>query len=187
MSGGKNSRMNGVNKALIKIGGITMIQRVMDVFRGIFDEIILVTNSPSEYAMYAEVCLIVSDKIKNVGPLGGIHSALSVTSREGAFFIAVDMPFLHADLISRQIEEFKKIKAQALVPRIGVSIEPLHAIYKKELRAKIEAYLKKSRNYSIKGFLETVDTAYFELEDNPFNRRVLKNMNRLHDLEEFNK
>ena len=161
-----------------------MMQRAMDVFKGLFDEIILVTNSPSEYAMYSGDCLIVSDKIKNIGPLGGIHSALGVTSKRSAFFAAVDMPFLHGDLISRQIEEFKKIKARALVPKIGTSIEPLHAIYKKELREEIEAYLKKSRDYSIRGFLETVNAAYFELEDNLFNRRVFKNMNRPRDLEE---
>ena len=32
LSGGKNSRMNGANKAFIEIGGVTMMQRAMDVF-----------------------------------------------------------------------------------------------------------------------------------------------------------
>ena len=185
LSGGKNSRMNGANKAFIEIGGVTMMQRAMDVFKGLFDEIILVTNSPSEYAMFSGDCLIVSDKIKNIGPLGGIHSALSVMSRKSAFFIAVDMPFLHKDLISRQIAEFEKIEARAFLPKIGASIEPLHAIYKKELREEIEAYIGTGRDYSIKGFLKTVDTAYFELEDNPFNRRAFMNLNSPRDIQDF--
>jgi molybdopterin-guanine dinucleotide biosynthesis protein A len=65
---------------------------------------------------------------------------------------------------------------------MGLSIEPLHAIYKKELKSKISAFLKDSRNHSIRSFLETTNVYYWNLENNRINRKVFKNLNTIEDL-----
>jgi molybdopterin-guanine dinucleotide biosynthesis protein A len=177
LSGGQNKRMGGKNKAFIEIEGISLIQRALDIFDQIFDEIFIVTNSPADYRLYEKDYCIISDKIKDVGPLGGIHSALSSTSKKGVFFIACDMPFLHNDLINEQIAVFNQRSVEALIPKIGDSIEPLHGIYAATLKSKIDSYLKKKCGYSIKGFLPTINSAFFRLKDNEFNRKIFKNLN----------
>ena len=48
LSGGKSSRM-GVNKSLLKIGELTIIERVRDLMKSLFNEVILITNDPADY------------------------------------------------------------------------------------------------------------------------------------------
>ncbi|MCG6536280.1 MAG: NTP transferase domain-containing protein [Syntrophales bacterium LBB04] len=68
LSGGKSARM-GMNKAFLEIEGKRLIDRTMLMFRDVFREVILVTNSPLDYL--DQDCIIVSDIFKNKGALGG--------------------------------------------------------------------------------------------------------------------
>jgi len=183
LAGGKNSRMSGFNKALIEINGITIIQKTIKILQGIFGEIIIITNSPEEFKLFEKETTIVADTIKNSGPLGGMHAALSVTSKKAVFFVACDMPFLHNALILRQLKDFERTNCECLVPRIGNSIEPLHAVYKKALEGKIESFLKESTDYSVRSFLETVNVCYWDLKNSRMNREIFKNLNTKEDLE----
>ena len=134
LSGGLNTRMGGRCKAFIEIDGTALVEKTVNAFKEIFTEIIIITNSPRDYQKYQKDCHIIGDKIKDIGPLGGIHSALSYTSKKAVFFIACDMPFTHNGLIQCQLSLFNKIQCQALLPKIDTSIEPLYGIYKKELK-----------------------------------------------------
>jgi len=183
LTGGKNTRMSGRNKAYLLIDGIPIIQRTIDLLKGIFKDIILVTNSPDDYRQYEGGCLIVTDIIRDVGPLGGIHAALSGVSQDAVFFVACDMPFLHNGIIRRQIEYFQRVRCDAVIPKIGDSIEPLHGIYSTALIDKIERYVNESSDYPVRGFLDTIDTAYFELPDEEDSRRVFSNINTAQDWE----
>ncbi len=185
LAGGKNTRMGGKNKALINIEGSPVIERTLVLLKEIFPEVIVVTNSPDDYKHYTKDITIIADIIKNIGPLGGIHSALSNTSKGAVFFVACDMPFLHNDIIAQQTEQFYKLGCDALIPKIEDTIEPLCAIYKKALKDNLYSYLQKSNDYSIKGFLETIDVYYLDIADNPFNRRIFKNLNTPEDIKEI--
>jgi len=182
LAGGKNSRMSGHDKGFIQIGGKPIIARTIELLREIFKEIILVTNSPQKYKSYKKAAVIAEDIIKGAGPLSGIHCALSVSGKEAVFFVACDMPFLHNALIRQQTELFAKIDCDCLVPRIGSCVEPLHAIYKKNLKDNIYAFLKDSRDYSIRSFLKTINVYYWDLENSRLNKRMFKNVNTKEDL-----
>jgi molybdopterin-guanine dinucleotide biosynthesis protein A len=185
LAGGKNTRM-GKDKAFIKIeDGISLIQKNIRQLKQIFKEVVIVTNSPEKYGLYKKDTLIVTDIIKDKGPLGGIHSALSHISGKSAFFIACDMPFLHNGIIEKVISYFNNIECDALVPKIGPYIEPLHAVYKTYLKDKLESFLKENNNYSIRNFFRRVNVKYLDLQDSPQNRRVFKNINSPGDLEEI--
>lgn len=185
LAGGKNSRMAGSNKAFISINGTPIIQRTIELLEEIFDEVILATNTPEDFRLYKERVVITKDIIKGIGPLAGIHSALSQTSKEGVFFVACDMPFLHIDLIRKELTCFNKAGCDCLVPRIGSYIEPLHAIYKKSIKDAIQSFAKDNGNYSIRNFLKTRDVFCWDLEDNIFNRKIFKNLNTKEDLKEI--
>jgi len=68
LSGGKNIRMGGENKAFAEVGGEPIIDRTIRIFKEVFAEIILVTNSPLEYLDYD--VQIVTDIIKGKAALG---------------------------------------------------------------------------------------------------------------------
>ncbi len=183
LAGGKNSRMSGLNKALIEINGVPIIQRTIKILQGIFGEIIIVTNSPEEFKLFQKEAMTTTDIIKNAGPLGGIHSALSVTQKEAVFFVACDMPFLHNAFILRQLKDFENADCECLVPRIGSSLEPLHAVYKKALKDKIDSFVKEGTDYSIRSFLKTIDVCFWDLKNSRLNRGIFKNLNTKEDLE----
>lgn len=187
LSGGRNRRMAGKNKAFVEIDGAPLIQKTVKLLKEIFSEILIVTNSREEYLTYKDDCRIISDEIKDIGPLGGIHAALSKTSKEAVFFVACDMPFLHNAYIREELEYFDKVDCEALVPRIGALIEPLHAIYRKDLRDKVSGFIKTSGDHSIKSFLKTIGTAYWDLEDDLLHRKIFKNLNTEEDLREAKK
>lgn len=187
LAGGRSRRMKGKNKAFISIdGGPPIIRRTIYTLKEISEEIFIVTNSPEDYKLYGKEAIIITDIIKEVGPLGGIHSVLSQTSKEAVFFVACDMPFLHNDIILSQINYFSKINCDCLVAKVGLSIEPLHGIYKKSLKNKIESFLKDNSDYAIRSFLKNSDVGYFELEDNVFYRNAFRNLNTPEDLKEEN-
>lgn len=182
LAGGRASRLSGFNKAFIRINGIPIIQRTIALLEKNFEEIILVTNYPRDFKLYETKTIITKDLIKGIGPLGGMHSALSVTSRQAVFFMACDMPFLHNALIRQELKCFKAINSDCLVPRISTFIEPLHAVYKTNLKNNICSFVKNNRNYAIKDFLETISVCYWDLENNSFNRNAFKNLNTKEDL-----
>ncbi len=177
LAGGNNSRMRGYNKAFLKIGNSTIIERSLNILKDIFSEVIIVTNSPQDYEGYNKDCRIISDLIKDIGPLGGVFSALSETTKEAVFFVACDMPSLHNELIRQQLEYFKTKSCDALLPRVNYFLEPLHAIYKKNLADAICRFAKENGNYSIREFLKTVNVCYWDLEDTIFYRDIFRNVN----------
>lgn len=177
LAGGKNSRMKGKNKAFLKINGISLIERNIKLLKKIFEEVIIVTNSPQDFKSYENDAAITEDIIKNAGPLGGIHSALLRTSKEALFFVACDMPFLHNGLIRKQLKHFRMKDCSAIVPKVGDFTEPLHSIYRKNLADDICRFIKRNGNCSIRSFLERIDVCYWDLENTPFHRKIFMNLN----------
>lgn len=180
LAGGRNSRMGGLDKAMLCVGGKSILERSISVLQEIFQELIIVTNDTRAYN-YKGI-KTVKDEIKDIGPLGGIYTGLNQLSAKAGFFVACDMPFLHNDMILRQIDYFNQAPCEALVSRVGGLIEPLHAIYRNTLKVKIPSFLENNKEHSIKGFLKTINVCYFELEDTVSNRQCFKNINTPEEL-----
>lgn len=185
LAGGKNSRMGGRNKAFLRIDNIPLIERTIDLLEMFFNEILIITDSVEKYAKYKKRCIIIKDKIKEIGPLGGIYSALSGTGQKAVFFTPCDMPFLHNEVIRQEISCFNKINCDAVVPRINRFIEPVHAIFKTELKNKLFDFIKLNKDHSIRNFLKTINIHYLDLEDNRFHRKVFKNINTINDWKRY--
>ena len=47
LAGGLNTRFDGQNKAFIKIGGKRILDRLLDVYTRLFEQVGLVTNDPA--------------------------------------------------------------------------------------------------------------------------------------------
>jgi molybdopterin-guanine dinucleotide biosynthesis protein A len=176
LAGGANSRFNGVTKAKIIISGKSIISRIFTTIGDIFEEIILVTNTPQEFAEYSNYT-ITGDQILNAGPLGGIHAAIKTASGEAFFVFAGDMPLLSKSLILKQIEYFHKNKCDVLIPRIGENIEPLHAIYNRSVLNPLEEYLVRHDDYAVRDFFRMVRAKYFEPEASEEIKTAFTNIN----------
>lgn len=128
LAGGKNSRM-GTNKAFLKIGNKRIIDNILFIYKRIFNDIIIVTNTPEEYN-YLGVKLI-KDIIPGCGPIGGIYSGLLASKEEHCFVAACDMPFIKEKFI-KYIISFKNSDFDVVVPVISARYNPLFALYSKK-------------------------------------------------------
>jgi len=162
LAGGTNRRFNGLIKSNIVLGGKSIISRITDTLDEIFSNIIIVTNTPEAFKGLDKF-LVIGDRFRNVGPLGGIHAALMATRCSACFVFAGDMPLLNGELIIRQTEYYRQHNCDALIPRSADFIEPLHAIYNRKILDSLEDYLTQKQGYAVRMFLRTIDVAYFDL------------------------
>ena len=126
LCGGKSVRM-GENKAFIQIEGVPIINRIYDLFKGLFREVIIVTNQTDLFSGFDSK--IYSDLIPGKGALGGLYTGIVFASFQHSFCVACDMPFIKKSLVQYLIEEIDD--ADVVIPRTKDGLEPLHAIYSK--------------------------------------------------------
>ena len=166
LAGGQNKRFGGHNKAFLRIGETRIVDRLMEVFSRLFDQVVLVTNDP---AAYMDVdALIVSDHYQTRSSLNGLHAGLFAAAHETAFFVACDTPFARESLI-RWVLDYIKPKADIVIPSTSAGFEPLFAVYRKRClpamahqlehdRLKIQGLFRKVRLKTIdEGELRRVD------------------------------
>jgi len=151
LAGGKNLRM-GRNKAFLEIDGRRIIDRTKDLFLEVFDEVLLVTNSPLDYL--ALDLRLVSDLIPDKGSLGGIYTGLFHASHSHAFVAACDMPFLNRRLIGHLAQLAPKF--DIVIPKTNDGLQPLHAVYSQSCLPFMEDLLRRD-NLKIIDFFPRVN------------------------------
>jgi FdhD protein len=137
LAGGESSRM-GRNKALLEVNGERMVETAYRRMADLFDEVLLVTNTPGIYDFIP--CRKIADIYPGMGPLGGIHAALSNCAAGRAFVTACDMPGLNPRLI-RELSSMPG-GVDVVIPETPGGLEPLHAVYAKSCLPKMEAMLR---------------------------------------------
>ena len=128
LAGGLNTRFSGQEKAFVRVGGKYILDRIYDVFRELFDEIILVTNTPQSYLKWDLV--MVPDLFPLRSSLTGIHAGLYFSKNPFAFFSACDTPFLKKELIETVLEKMED-DIDIVMPETSAGLEPLCAVYSK--------------------------------------------------------
>ena len=172
----------GTDKAFLKVAGVPLIEHVLRTLQSVFHDIIIVTNTPEQYAAYR--VNVVTDALDTRGPLTGIYSGLMRSSTEYNFIVACDMPYLNPALISYMagLAEGHDV----VVPSIDGLLEPLHAVYRKGLIPLIEEQIRRDRR-RIRELFEQVQMRYVtEQEIDRFDpkRKLFKNLNTPKDYEE---
>jgi molybdopterin-guanine dinucleotide biosynthesis protein A len=137
LAGGKSSRM-GSDKAFLKFGGQTLLQRAISVAATVSDRVLIV-GDPEKFAQYGAT---VKDLFAGCGPLGGIHAALVSSNADLNLVLAVDMPFVSSGLLAFLFASAEDAKALITVPRAGNGLQPLCAIYRREFAADAETALR---------------------------------------------
>lgn len=180
LAGGKATRMGGVNKAMIEYDGIPLIKRVHSTLSPLFSEVIIIANSSSSFGI--PETKIYSDIIQNAGPLGGIHTALRVSTNPFVFVTSCDLPFASNSIAQKLIETFYKVNPEIIIPRVEERIEPLFGIYSTQNYLIIENLIKPSAGKSVMDLLNATRTFYLDFQENEEIRKGFINVNSLEDL-----
>lgn len=133
LAGGESSRM-GSDKSLLPIHGARFIDHVYAQLKTVFDEVIIVTNSPD---LYRDIpCRKVPDIYYGQGALAGIHSGVRHASNEHVFVIGCDMPFVMPEMVRRICADLHR--GDIVLPISSGGHEPLHALYGKSCLSAME-------------------------------------------------
>lgn len=160
-----------------------MIDRTIGIFKDIFREVILVTNSPLDYLDLD--CAIATDIIKGKGALGGIYTGLFFASHDHAFVSACDMPFLNKSFIEYMVEHTESY--DIVVPKRVDGLQPLHAIYSKQCLTAIKRIINQDK-LKVTGFYRGLNI--LEISEDVINRfdskgKMFFNVNSQKDFEQI--
>ncbi|MHB8836580.1 MAG: molybdenum cofactor guanylyltransferase [Candidatus Methylomirabilia bacterium] len=125
LAGGRSSRM-ATNKALLEVGGSSMLRRTADLLRPLVDDLFLVADDAAAYAGLG--LPVIPDVHPGRGAIGGIHAALRHAAHPLVLCVACDMPHLGSGVIELLLSSALP-GDDALIPRIGGRAEPLLAVY----------------------------------------------------------
>lgn len=129
---GGASRRFGAPKALARVGGARLVDRVADAARGALPEVVLIAGDPEPFGGMG--LRTRPDVLPGAGALGGVHAALRWAAEEerpGALCLACDLPFLAPGLLRALVDRSRASGADAVVPESGGrrGVEPLCAFY----------------------------------------------------------
>ena len=157
------SRRFGSDKALSRFEGERLIQRLCKTVGTVADRLMLVTNSPEDYAFLDLESR--RDVVPRCGPIGGIYTALRTANTRLCLCVACDMPFIRPEFLAYLVDQSPGY--DVVVPMYDGREEPLCAVYRDTCIPSIEDRIG-ARRYKITGFFEAVRVRRLAPEDAGF-------------------
>lgn len=194
LAGGKSSRME-FDKQFLIIKEKRLIYEIAKNLEKHFDEIVIVSNKKEYYndCKYK----VVSDEIKDMGPLAGIAVGLKESTSKFVYIVACDMPNIDENYIKylkKKVEKDIMINKECdiYLSKVNGRMELFHGFYKKEISHEINNYLLNSSRRSIISFIERTNKIVSYVEDLEFLKKYFKynifvNLNTKKDLELYEK
>lgn len=125
LAGGQSRRM-GKDKALLKIGGRTMLERACTVMKAVVTECSIVGDPAMHHVAGFST---IPDERAGLGPLGGIATALGHSHSDWNLVLACDMPYVTAEWLEYLKSRAFQSAADAILPMSEKGPEPLCAAY----------------------------------------------------------
>jgi molybdopterin-guanine dinucleotide biosynthesis protein A len=130
LTGGRSSRM-GRDKALLPVDGSTasgrtLVEQIAARVRAAAGSVTLI-GSPERYAGLG--LPVAADLIGDCGPIGGVYTALKISSAPWNLIVACDMPAVTTGLLAALLDAARDADAECLVPETGSGRHPLCAVY----------------------------------------------------------
>lgn len=141
LAGGRATRMGGIDKGLVELGGRAMIEYVLDALRGQTAHLLVNANrNIDRYETYGAT--VVRDSQQGfLGPLAGIASMMAVAPTGWLLTSPCDSPQVPRDLGPRLWQAVAHEDADIGVAHSGERLEPVFALLRCSLREDLEAYL----------------------------------------------
>jgi molybdopterin-guanine dinucleotide biosynthesis protein A len=126
LAGGKSQRM-GCPKPFVKLGDRPLISWVLDSLRPVCRHVFIIVADQVEPFGDLDCYKVVRDHMPNLGPMGGICTALLASHEHQVFVTACDTPFLNPRVVrylSSKVEDY-----EVVVPKLPDGFHPLQAVY----------------------------------------------------------
>jgi molybdopterin-guanine dinucleotide biosynthesis protein A len=135
LTGGRSTRM-GRDKALLPVDGQSLLERTAEKVRAAAGSVTLI-GAPERY-VHLDLPAV-ADMVEDCGPLGGLYTALKITTAEWNLLVACDMPGLTAALLASLLRAARQCQSACLVPQTASGLHPLCAVYHRSALASVES------------------------------------------------
>jgi molybdopterin-guanine dinucleotide biosynthesis protein A len=144
--GGQSKRF-GQDKASLRFGDTTLLERIYHVLHKVIDNIWIIGHNQGYFELPADIFF--EDIIPDAGPMGGLLTALKKTKKP-TLIVSCDTPFIELEHVEYLIKQYDSTRV-ATIARSSKGIEPLFGIYKPELCTLLEKliHLKRLALYRI--------------------------------------
>jgi len=192
-AGGGSTRF-GVDKALVKLAGKSMLQCTGELLAGVCQDVRIIAPAGKYGGL---PWAVLADRWPGQGPLGGIVTALTALhvrsdsdvdedSSSLAIILSCDMPFLTKEFLRFLMDRATNSKAQVVVPESSNGLEPLCACWRAgaatAIQAVFEAGIRKVSEAMKHVPMEVLDESAWKRFDS--HGRLFWNMNTPQDYQE---
>lgn len=141
LAGGRATRMGGIDKGLVELGGRAMVGYVLEALRGQASRVLINANrSVDEYRRYG-VPVVGDGQAGFLGPLAGISALMGVAGTRWLLTAPCDSPRVPPTLGPRLWRALVDHDGEIAVADSGGHLEPVFALIPCALRADLDAYL----------------------------------------------
>lgn len=182
LAGGASARM-GRDKALLEIAGLPMAVRTARLVEPLVSSVTLV--GPVECLSSLDLAVI-PDDLPGRGPLGGIATALRVSTSPWCLILGCDLPYLNGPWLEYLVARALAGSGDVLLPESERGPEPLCAMYHTRCLPVVAAALRRGVRKVTDGLtgllIEQAGQDKWKAFDS--NGRLFKNMNAPADYRE---
>ena len=141
LAGGRGSRMNGVDKGLVKLQQQPLVQHVINRLAPQVDEILI--NANREIAQYKafNLPILQDENPEFIGPLAGFSLGLQHGKHDYLLTTPCDSPLIPADLASRLMQSLIKENADIAVAKSGGYVHPVFCLMKKSVLPSLTTFI----------------------------------------------
>ncbi|MGN0144749.1 MAG: molybdenum cofactor guanylyltransferase [Clostridium sp.] len=182
LAGGKSTRMNGNNKAFLKYKDRTFIENILEVLKG-FKKVYISVDDKEKYKNLNYE--LIEDEYKEIGPIGGIYSALKVIKEDYIFITACDMPKISVELIDILKYNLDTGDKCIVFEDEKGRIYPLGGIYSKDCLPYVEEMIN-NKNYRLTYLVKKLNGKIISLNNAGLSEDALRNINNPEEYNELN-
>ena len=154
LAGGRGSRLGGVDKASLLVGGRTLLERQLATIGPLAREIIVVAND--DRLTGDSRFQVIRDPDPHAGVLPAMLAALDAATSVAVLLLACDLPFVHLAICENLLQCLEQY--DAVVPDVDGHLQPMLAAYRVEpCRDAIRAALARGDRRMI-SFLDDLNT-----------------------------
>ena len=179
LAGGRGSRLGGLRKPLLEVGGRPIVRRVLEALGPLAGERLVLADQP----LAVDGARVLVDAAAHAGVLPALEQGLAQAKGEVSLIVAGDMPFVSRFAFGYLLERIEGV--DAVVPRVEGILQPMHAVIRREpaLQAIRTALASgESRFFRVLETLERCEVTEAELRRVDPDLRTLFNVNTPEDL-----
>jgi molybdopterin-guanine dinucleotide biosynthesis protein A len=152
LTGGRSSRM-GRDKALLPVDRSTLVEQVAARVRAVAGSVTLI-GAPERYTGLG--LPVAADLIEGCGPIGGVYTALRISSAA--------WNLLTAGFLAQLLEGAQEADADCFVPKTASGLHPLCAVYHRLTLPAVE-YAIDHKSFKMHDLLDSLRTVSWPVAD----------------------